>query len=227
MLGVSSSFCTQNSAALLGGEGGGIARCLSCEPLLLLLDEPFAAVDPKTTEDIRRNIRDLSQHGIGILLTDHNVREVLKITDRSYLIKDGLVVTQGTPQQLINDPIAINEYLGTTFTDNTFGGAPAMPPLAEPFSRPQGEQDRGRRVVEALGTDATRPGAVTELLKWGQGAVPPLVEALGRREPDLRLQAFEVLKRLVPTPLQFDPFAADDIRARQLLALRQQLGFGR
>src|SRR5207249_10571321 len=96
-----------------------IARCLVCEPLLILLDEPFAAVDPKTTEDIRRNIRDLANQGIGILLTDHNVREVLKITDRSYLIKDGVVVTQGTPQQLINDPIAINEYLGTTFTDNT------------------------------------------------------------------------------------------------------------
>src|SRR5256885_7525502 len=107
-----------------------MARCLVCEPLLILLDEPFAAVDPKTTEDIRRNIRELAQHGIGILLTDHNVREVLKITDRSYLIKDGVVVTQGTPQQLINDPIAINEYLGTTFTDNTFGGAPgpAQPP---------------------------------------------------------------------------------------------------
>ncbi|MEZ6141238.1 MAG: LPS export ABC transporter ATP-binding protein [Zavarzinella sp.] len=99
-----------------------IARCLACEPLLILLDEPFAAVDPKTTEDIRKNIRDLAEHGIGILLTDHNVREVLKITDRSYLIKDGKVVTKGTPAQLINDPIAINEYLGTTFTDNTFVG---------------------------------------------------------------------------------------------------------
>src|SRR5580704_2278078 len=111
-----------------------IARCLVCEPLLILLDEPFAAVDPITTEDIRRNIRELAQSGIGILLTDHNVREVLKITDRSYLIKDGQVVTAGTPQQLVNDPIAINEYLGTTFSDNTFGGgrpptpaAPAMP----------------------------------------------------------------------------------------------------
>ncbi|HEY8503360.1 MAG TPA: LPS export ABC transporter ATP-binding protein, partial [Gemmataceae bacterium] len=55
-----------------------IARCLVCEPLLILLDEPFAAVDPKTTEDIRQNIRELAAHGIGILLTDHNVREVLK-----------------------------------------------------------------------------------------------------------------------------------------------------
>lgn len=95
-----------------------IARALVCEPMLILLDEPFAAVDPKTTEDIRANIRELAQQGIGILLTDHNVREVLKITDRSYLIKDGQVVTAGTPQQLIRDPIAINEYLGSTFTDD-------------------------------------------------------------------------------------------------------------
>jgi lipopolysaccharide export system ATP-binding protein len=218
----------RNSAARCsGGEKRRleIARCLSCEPLLILLDEPFAAVDPKTTEDIRRNIRDLAQHGIGILLTDHNVREVLKITDRSYLIKDGVVVTQGTPQQLINDPIAINEYLGTTFTDNTFGGAPS--PQAEPIPWANGELDHGQHLVEALGNDATRPGAVTEFLKWGGGAVPPLVEALGRREPDLRVHAFEVLKRLVPAPLQFDPFAADEIRARQLVALRQQLGFSR
>jgi lipopolysaccharide export system ATP-binding protein len=85
------------------------------------LDEPFAAVDPKTTEDIRRNIRDLAQQGIAILLTDHNVREVLKITDRSYLIKTGQVVTHGTPQQLIHDRVAIDEYLGTTFSDNFFG----------------------------------------------------------------------------------------------------------
>src|SRR5580692_3018539 len=125
----------KNSAARAsGGEKRRleIARCLVCEPLLILLDEPFAAVDPKTTEDIRSNIRDLATQGIGILLTDHNVREVLKITDRSYLIKDGKVVTAGTPQQLINDPIAINEYLGTTFSDNTFGAGSRQQPPAAP-----------------------------------------------------------------------------------------------
>jgi lipopolysaccharide export system ATP-binding protein len=222
----------KNSAARCsGGEKRRleIARCLSCEPLLILLDEPFAAVDPKTTEDIRRNIRDLAQHGIGILLTDHNVREVLKITDRSYLIKDGQVVTQGTPQQLINDPIAINEYLGTTFTDNTFGGGPAPPPFATPVPSVNGDADQVQRMVEELRADATRPAAIEELLKRRGASVPPLVEALDRREPELRVHAFEVLKRLVPTQLrlQFDPFAADEIRARQLVALRQQLGFGR
>jgi lipopolysaccharide export system ATP-binding protein len=224
----------KNSAARCsGGEKRRleIARCLACEPLLILLDEPFAAVDPKTTEDIRRNIRELAMQGIGILLTDHNVREVLKITDRSYLIKDGKVVTLGTPQQLINDPIAISEYLGTTFTDNTFGGGPATPPpppapAAAPSTNGNG-QEQVRWMVEALREEVTRPAAVQELLKRGRDSVPPLADALGRREADLRVHAFEVLKRLIPAPLQFDPFAADDVRARQLIALRQLLGFGR
>ncbi len=196
-----------------------IARCLACEPLLILLDEPFAAVDPKTTEDIRKNIRDLATQGIGILLTDHNVREVLKITDRSYLIKDGRVVTKGTPQQLINDPIAIAEYLGTTFSDNTFGTG-SIPPTARPLT----EDDSYRRVVEALRTPETRTAAVQELLKGGPAAVPPLVEALGRRESDLRVHSFEVLKRLLRGPLQFDPYGSDDVRAKQLSVLRQQIG---
>ena len=87
-----------------------IARCLVCEPLLILLDEPFAAVDPLTTEDIRANIRDLAQHGIGILITDHNVREVFRSADRVYLISDGQVVTHGTPHQLVNDQKAIDAY---------------------------------------------------------------------------------------------------------------------
>src|SRR4051812_44440262 len=204
----------KNSAARCsGGEKRRleIARCLACEPLLILLDEPFAAVDPKTTEDIRRNIRDLATQGIGILLTDHNVREVLKITDRSYLIKDGRVVTQGTPQQLIHDPIAISEYLGTTFTDNTFGGVPVSPP---PFANGVDVDVDMRRVIEALRSENTRPAAVQELLVRGAASVSPLTDALDRREPDLRVQAFEVLKRLVRGTILFDPYASDDIRMR-------------
>src|SRR5437870_9565061 len=78
-------------------------------------------IDPKTIADIQNIVRDLRQQGIGILLTDHNVRETLKITDRSYLIKDGQVRTHGSPQQIIHDPIAITEYLGTTFNDDALG----------------------------------------------------------------------------------------------------------
>ncbi|GIW85582.1 MAG: LPS export ABC transporter ATP-binding protein [Gemmataceae bacterium] len=97
-----------------------IARCLVCEPLLILLDEPFAAVDPLTTEDIRHNIRELARSGIGILITDHNVREVFRTADRVYLITDGQVVTHGTPHQLVNDEIAIKAYLGRSFEEDGF-----------------------------------------------------------------------------------------------------------
>ncbi|HSQ55469.1 MAG TPA: LPS export ABC transporter ATP-binding protein [Gemmata sp.] len=97
-----------------------IARCLVCEPLLILLDEPFAAVDPITTEDIRRNIRELADSGIGILITDHNVREVFRTADRVYLITDGVVVTHGTPHELVNDEIAIKAYLGRSFEEDGF-----------------------------------------------------------------------------------------------------------
>src|SRR6266566_2491810 len=113
-----------NAARLSGGEKRRleIARCLVCEPLLILLDEPFTGIDPKTIADIQEIVRDLRRQGIGILLTDHNVREALKITDRSYLIKDGKVRTHGTPQQIVRDPIAISEYLGSSFSDGGIVG---------------------------------------------------------------------------------------------------------
>jgi lipopolysaccharide export system ATP-binding protein len=111
-----------NAARCSGGEKRRleIARCLVCEPLLILLDEPFAAVDPLTTEDIRRNIRELADSGIGILITDHNVREVFRTADRVYLITDGLVVTRGTPLELVNDEVAIQAYLGRSFEEDGF-----------------------------------------------------------------------------------------------------------
>jgi lipopolysaccharide export system ATP-binding protein len=120
-----------------------IARCLVCEPLLILLDEPFAAVDPITTEDIRANIRDLANHGIGILITDHNVREVFRSADRVYLISEGKVVTHGTPHELVNDQRAIDAYLGRSFEEDGFtrqfasrkaptGSAPLPPPPSPP-----------------------------------------------------------------------------------------------
>src|SRR6201993_3915672 len=112
------------AARLSGGEKRRleIARCLVCEPLLILLDEPFTGTDPKTIADIQQIVLGLRATGIGVLLTDHNVREALKITDRSYLIKDGKVRTHGTPQQIVRDKIAINEYLGRNFNDDALGG---------------------------------------------------------------------------------------------------------
>jgi lipopolysaccharide export system ATP-binding protein len=229
----------KNSAARAsGGEKRRleIARCLVCEPLLILLDEPFAAVDPKTTEDIRSNIRDLATQGIGILLTDHNVREVLKITDRSYLIKDGKVVTAGTPQQIINDPIAINEYLGTTFSDNTFGGGISRPP-DRPSPPPAGraasaapafnveqllDQEKLRRLIEGLRHNETMRASTEELLRRGKAATGALIEALERRELDLRVRACEVLKTILGGPIEFDPYAPDEVRPRQIAGLRSR-----
>src|SRR5437660_2517034 len=147
-----------NAARLSGGEKRRleIARCLVCEPLLILLDEPFTGIDPKTIGDIQQIVRDLCKQGISILLTDHNVRETLKITDRSYLIKDGKVRTHGTPQQIIHDPIAINEYLGKTFNEDAFGYSPgsgrsdSTPPLAVHLVL---EQEKIHRLIERLKTD--------------------------------------------------------------------------
>jgi lipopolysaccharide export system ATP-binding protein len=113
-----------NATRISGGEKRRleIARCLVCEPLLILLDEPFTGIDPITIADIQQIVRDLRNRGIGILVTDHNVRAALKITDRSYLIKDGTVRTHGTPQQIVNDPIAIKDYLGREFNDDPIIG---------------------------------------------------------------------------------------------------------
>jgi lipopolysaccharide export system ATP-binding protein len=110
------------AARLSGGEKRRleIARCLVCEPLLILLDEPFTGIDPITIAEIRQIILQLRNEGIGILLTDHNVHEALKITTRSYLIKDGKVRTHGSPAEIVRDPVAIAEYLGTGFNDNNY-----------------------------------------------------------------------------------------------------------
>lgn len=92
-----------------------IARALATDPKFLLLDEPFTGVDPIAVEDLQHAITQLRQKGIGILVTDHNVRETLKITDRSYIISEGVIRTHGTPQEIVNDPIARRHYLGESF----------------------------------------------------------------------------------------------------------------
>ncbi len=97
-----------------------IARALITNPRLILLDEPFSGVDPKAVEELRAEILRLRQHGIAILLTDHNVRETLKTTDRSYVIHQGRVISDGTPHELINDPRVRATYLGNTFRGDEF-----------------------------------------------------------------------------------------------------------
>jgi lipopolysaccharide export system ATP-binding protein len=92
-----------------------IARCLAVEPSFILLDEPFAGIDPIAVEDIQKIVSALKQKNIGILITDHNVHETLSITDRAYLMFEGKILKAGTAEQLANDPEARKLYLGEKF----------------------------------------------------------------------------------------------------------------
>jgi lipopolysaccharide export system ATP-binding protein len=92
-----------------------IARALANDPMFLLLDEPFAGVDPIAVQDIQDIVWKLKQRNIGILITDHNVRETLCITDRAYLLYEGSVLQKGTPQALAGDPEVREKYLGRDF----------------------------------------------------------------------------------------------------------------
>ncbi len=92
-----------------------IARALLRTPAVLLLDEPFSGVDPKAVSEIRQHLHELSGEGIGILLTDHNVREALAITHRAYLIDQGSILAEGTPQDLVRNSLARQRYFGEDF----------------------------------------------------------------------------------------------------------------
>ena len=93
-----------------------IARCLALEPQFILLDEPFAGVDPLAVADIQEIIQYLRQRGMGILITDHNVRETLQIVDRAYILSEGKILLEGDSQTIAESPIARKFYLGENFT---------------------------------------------------------------------------------------------------------------
>jgi lipopolysaccharide export system ATP-binding protein len=270
-----------NAARCSGGEKRRleIARCLVCEPLLILLDEPLAAVDPLTKEDIRHNIRELANQGIGILLTDHDVREVLKIADRAYLIIGGRVVAHGTPDELKRNKVALDGYLGDTFEDEGYSRAdqsgngkftrpkayespvsikprsfkvdipepelivplssaepllfPSIP-LAERQNKQQTpprstyigstqqllDHEKMRRLVEQLQDRNQMTTAWSELKSRGNDAVPVLIEALERRELDLRHLALRLLETITGEKLNFQSDATEDVRLRQIAQLR-------
>ncbi len=112
------SLRNNRAETLSGGERRRleIARSLLTEPSILLLDEPFAGVDPIAVADIQDIVRNLRRRGISILLTDHNVRETLAITDRSYIIFEGRILRHGPADELVNDPLVRQVYLGDKFT---------------------------------------------------------------------------------------------------------------
>jgi len=103
--------------ALSGGERRRveIARALAAEPRFMLLDEPFAGVDPLSVLDIQRIIRELTQRGIGVLITDHNVRETLGVCARAYIVNQGTVIAAGTAEEVLANPQVREVYLGESF----------------------------------------------------------------------------------------------------------------
>jgi lipopolysaccharide export system ATP-binding protein len=196
---------------------------------LILLDEPFTGIDPQTITDIQQIIRGLRQQGIGILITDHRVREILNVTDRSYLIKGGKVIVHGTPQEIVNNPVAISEYLGNSFAEDNFGrpgvSAAAAPPC-EPVPPEAAihrvvEQEKVLRLIERLrASDAAVASA--ELVQRGPAAVPALLDALERRDVEMRRQALEVLQQILGGAAVFDPYAPEAQRRQQLAMLRER-----
>src|SRR6266566_3140372 len=111
---------TSKAYTLSGGERRRleIARSLTLQPSFILLDEPFSGIDPITVKDLQEIIRDLANSGIGVLITDHNVRETLSVTDRAYILKSGKIFRKGRPEELSNDPEVRRVYLGDHFRLN-------------------------------------------------------------------------------------------------------------
>ena len=104
--------------ALSGGERRRveIARALATDPAFILLDEPFAGIDPIAVADIQGMIAHLAQRGIGVLITDHNVRETLSIVDKAYILAEGHILLHGDSETIANDPVSRKYYLGDNFS---------------------------------------------------------------------------------------------------------------
>ena len=111
------NFIDQRGDSLSGGERRRveIARAIATDPAFLLLDEPFTGLDPKAVADIQSMIRQLRARGLGILITDHQVRETLAIVDRAYILNDGEILVSGTAQEVLDSPLARQFYLGEGF----------------------------------------------------------------------------------------------------------------
>ncbi|MFM7150439.1 MAG: ATP-binding cassette domain-containing protein, partial [Gemmataceae bacterium] len=220
-----------NAARLSGGEKRRleIARCLVADPLLILLDEPFTGIDPPTIADIKEIIRSLREQNIGILITDHQAREILTVADRVYLIHQGKVFLKGTPGEVASNEQAIRTYLGHTaeglnFGDSGTAASSAAPARARPSLRNYVEQDRLQTLVDHLrGEDVNLAAAASvELVRQGPVVIPYLVESLAWRDLEMRLRAHDVLQQVWPgVPL--DPQAPESERLMQLAHIRSRL----
>jgi lipopolysaccharide export system ATP-binding protein len=212
------------SMTLSGGERRRleIARCLVSEPMLIMLDEPFTGIDPRTVGDIQEIIQSLRDSGIGVLITDHHVRETLKITDRSYLVAEGRVLTQGSASDIINNREARELYLGNSFDDG--GLVPAAAPAAPPADSVQTllSSEKVREAIAKLGSDD--PAAAAHKLRTvGKTAIPELLQAMQWNDLIVRQRAHVVLCEITGLQLAFEPSASESVRLRQLLSIRESL----
>jgi lipopolysaccharide export system ATP-binding protein len=135
------------AGSLSGGERRRleIARCLVSEPEIILLDEPFTGIDPVTIQSIQGIIRELRSRGIAILITDHQVRETLQITDRSYVVSKGKVLCHGTPEEVVNHAEAREKYFGDSIDLGSPGPPPPHGPLRGGAYAPEPDQPRRKR----------------------------------------------------------------------------------
>ncbi len=110
-------FADREGYKLSGGERrrAEIARAIALKPIFMLFDEPFAGIDPLAVVELKKTIKHLKDKGIGVIITDHNVRETLSITDRAFIIHSGKLLAEGCPDTLINDPVVREAYLGEDF----------------------------------------------------------------------------------------------------------------
>ena len=108
---------TRRAGSLSAGERRRleIARCIATDPTFILLDEPFSGIDPISIADLQEHVTALRERNIGLVVTDHNVRDTLYITDYAYLMNEGRIITEGTPEEIVNDPLARRFYLGEGF----------------------------------------------------------------------------------------------------------------
>lgn len=198
-----------------------IARCLVSEPMLIMLDEPFTGIDPKTVGDIQEIVRGLRDTGISVLITDHHVAETLRITDRSYLIADGTMMTHGTPREIVNDQRAREVYLGKNFSAAAIGEE-FVSEAPKSSIRYLLDSEEIQELIAKL-TEENAAEVATKLRQRGQQAVPALLLAMERNDPVLRNRAFVLLSEIANARFQFDPEADMATRLRQIAIIRDSL----
>lgn len=211
-----------------------IARCLASEPMLIMLDEPFTGIDPVTVDDIQRVIRKLANDGISILITDHKAIELLRITDRSYLVAAGKVLVAGAAPEIVNHPDAKRLYFGEgiqtaipgsqqpllTSPDPTTGCQTPIPSAGS--IRSFLEKDDLFQWINLLGGPESG-AAAAKLRTKRDSAVQPLLQALSWNDPAVRSHAHRLLCEFAGVELPFDPYGSEITRSQQIECLRQHL----